>query len=438
MRHHTARPVAALVATLTLAATATPAATATATPAVAGNGHSHGTTLSAGPAQRGAVDTELQTALEELVAAGATGVTALVDDGRRVRTASAGVADRETGAPMTSHHATRVGSITKSFVATVLLQLVGEGRLSLDDSVERRLPGVVPGGQDITVRQLLNHTSGIYNYTDDETWLADALATPEKHWTPLELVAVATSQEPVFAPGTSWSYSNTNYLLAGLIVERVTGHTVAGEIDRRIVRPLGLHRTFLVVDDRVPSWQAHGYLTPSAITELGLPLPEDGGYLDTTFWPPTWAWAAGAMVSTTHDLSRFYEALLGGRLLRPAQLAEMTKAVEIEEGAGYGLGLLTQETDCGTVWGHDGGIPGYLSVAATDRQGRRSTVFLLATEPDEKMAPALEEAVETATCHMFGTAVPEDGDTPKGSDTPKDDDAPGASGAGPGGLSGID
>jgi D-alanyl-D-alanine carboxypeptidase len=355
-----------------------------------------------GKAHRTGIDRELQRELDALVAAGATGVTALVDDGTTVRTASSGVARLDTGEPMTPRHATRVGSITKTFVATVLLQLVGEHRLDLDDSVESHLPGRVPDGEEITVRQLLNHTSGIYNYTDDEEWLARALTEIDHVWTPDELVDVAVAHEPVFAPGTSWSYSNTNYILLGMVIERVTGERIEDLIGHRIIRPLRLRSTFLAGGDHVPSWQAHGYIPPSMADQEGYPPPTDGGYIDTTSWPPDWAWAAGALVSTTADLSRFYRALLSGRLLEPAQLAELTATVPLGEGFGYGLGLLVQETPCGTLWGHDGGIPGYISTAFTDREGRRSGVLLLATDLDEAMLPSYVRAVATLACHMVG------------------------------------
>nr|BFE73691.1 hypothetical protein GCM10020092_069920 [Actinoplanes digitatis] len=170
-------------------------------------------------------------------------------DGDTVR-ARAGVGDQERGSPVPLDGHFRMGSNTKTFVSVVVLQLVGEGRLSLDDTVERWLPGLVTGngndGRRITVRNLLQHTSGLYNYTGDITALGsqeDYLAHRYDHYEAEDLVALATKHEPGFAPGTSWDYSNTNYILAGMIIERATGRAWATEVRARILRPLGLSHT---------------------------------------------------------------------------------------------------------------------------------------------------------------------------------------------------
>jgi D-alanyl-D-alanine carboxypeptidase len=164
----------------------------------------------------------------------------------------------------------RIGSVTKSFVATVVLQLVGEGRLGLDDPLERWLPGAVPGGERITIRQLLNHTSGLYNYTD--ALLGPLLAKPTRQayqqlaarsFAPRALVAMATRHRPLFPPGTRFAYSNTNYILLDLVVERVTGARLAAQLHRRIVQPLGLEATELPgTQRRIRGGHAHGYAPP--------------------------------------------------------------------------------------------------------------------------------------------------------------------------------
>jgi D-alanyl-D-alanine carboxypeptidase len=340
---------------------------------------------------------QLHAALQAVVDAGATGIIGQVDDGHRVVRAAAGkaVLDPPQAARVTDQ--SRVGSITKTFVATVTLQLVGERKLSLEDSVERWLPGVVPAGNGITVRQLLNHTSGVFDYTEDEAWLVEAFSDTDRVWAPEELVAVATAHPPLFDPGQGWSYSNTNYILAGMILERVTGCSVEDLIERRIARPLHLRDTYLATTAEFRGSHLHGYYPPSVT---------GAGYEDTSGWAPTWAWAAGALVSTPKDLARFYEALLSGRLLRPALLRQMTDTVEIQPGFGYGLGLYYRDTPCGMVWGHDGGVPGYVSVSYTDRAGRRSAVTLLPTEPDEAIGVAADTAFYTAVCQMFGKPVP--------------------------------
>jgi D-alanyl-D-alanine carboxypeptidase len=251
---------------------------------------------------------------------------------------------------------------------------------------------VVPGGSGITVRQLLNHTSGIFNYTDDQPWRAGLLANPTREWSARELIAVATAHPQVFPPGTSWSYSNTNYVLAGLIAETVAGRPLPRLITERITRPLRLSDTYLATDTQIRPGHIHGYFPPSTM----------GSYVDTTTWNPTAAGAAGAMVSTASDLARFYRGLLSGHLLAPAQLREMKTTVYVaERNGGYGLGLYYLNTPCGTVWGHSGSFPGYNSVAYQDRSGRRSAVLFMATEPDQTTGPLFNKAVDEAVCQML-------------------------------------
>lgn len=177
---------------------------------------------------------------------GVPGAEAVVREDGRIRTVRSGVGDLATGAPIPAGARFRAGSETKSFVATVVLQLVAEGRVRLDAPIAKYLPGVVTGngndGAKITVRQLLQHTSGLPNYTD-YLLQGDAEQLRHRGAEPAELVAMALAHPPLFAPGTSWSYSNTNYVLAQMLVERVTGQSLAHEVGARIVRPLGLTGT---------------------------------------------------------------------------------------------------------------------------------------------------------------------------------------------------
>ncbi|WP_044381560.1 serine hydrolase domain-containing protein [Streptomyces cyaneogriseus] len=351
---------AATAAALTAALTASLAGTATAAPDRDG----HDAT---------------RRALRAAVADGVPGATATARDGHRTWTATAGVGDLRTGEPRSARDRYRVGSITKTFVATVVLQLEAEGRLSLDDTVEEWLPGLVRGnghdGSRITLRHLLNHTSGVYDYTADEEFartyfLADGFLRHRYDTVPPErLVAVAMSHRPDFAPGASWTYSNTNYVLAGLVVEKATGRPWGEEVRRRIIAPLHLRATSVPgtrVTVPAPSGRAYSKLAPTA----------EGPSYDVTELNPSLATAAGEMISDSADLTRFYSALLRGRLLPPAQLAEMTATVrtdESDESDRYGLGLMKRELDCGvTVWGHGGGIHGSSSEAVTTRDGRHA------------------------------------------------------------------
>lgn len=345
---------------------------------------------------------QLQSLMDELVDNGIPGVLTTIDDGPGPAWRGAsGAARLDSTAPLRPSARFRVGSITKSMVATVVLQLVSEGTLSLDDSVERWLPGMVPEAGSISVRQLLNHTSGIFNYTDDPQFLADLASNPGQNKSPESLVAIATSHPPVFPPGASWSYSNTNYILAGLIIETATGHTAKSELQRRIFTPLGLHNTsFPVIDLGISGYHAHGYLLP------GNPfIPTDQPLDVTDLISPSWAWTAGAVISTADDLSRFYGALLGGRLLPPALLQQMLTTVQLDPVFGYGLGVFSIRTVCGTIWGHNGGVSGYNSFASNSRDGKRNLVMMVSAEPNNQTGPLLDLALNTATCNMFGQNV---------------------------------
>jgi D-alanyl-D-alanine carboxypeptidase len=342
----------------------------------------------------------LQLLVDGVVEAGAPGAVALVRTGQGTWEGASGLGDLGARRPAHAGDRFRIGSVTKSFVATVVLQLVGEGRLGLDDRLQQWLPGAVPGGQHITIRQLLNHTSGLANYTDD--LLGPLLAKPTRqayqqlaarNFTPRALVAMATRHRPLFPPGTRFSYSNTNYILLGLLVERVTGDRLAGQLHQRILAPLGLADTELPgTQRRIRGQYLHGYAPPDRAW-----LPSDGpaGLVDVTQANPSWAGAAGAMISSAADLARFYQALLGGRLLGPELLKAMQTTVDASEqygpAAGYGLGLMRLALGCGgQVWGHGGEVAGYATVAFSTRDAARQLVLT------DNLLPAPGGAVQSA------------------------------------------
>ncbi|GAA3398999.1 serine hydrolase domain-containing protein [Cryptosporangium minutisporangium] len=330
--------------------------------------------------------TRLQRDTDAIRALGVTGVQARVtsSDGRHA-VATSGVADRVTRRPVPSDGRFRIASTRKAFEAAVVLQLVGEHRLSLDDTVERWLPGVVRGngydGRWITVRQLLQNTSGLHDdlpgYTSPEEYVQqrDDVHTRE------QLLARALEHPLDFRPGRGWAYSNTGFLVAAMIVERVTGRSLQQEITERIVRPLGLHHTtWPGTSSTLPRPHARGY-------ELFAP----GDLVDVT---EQVSWDPDSLVSSTRDLDRFFRALLGGGLLRPAQLAEMTRTVPVSAdvaqvwpGGRYGLGLVHRRLPCGGgYWSHDGGDGGYVTVTGVTPDGRRSAVV--------SMSAALGDSVE--------------------------------------------
>ncbi len=343
-----------------------------------------------------------QRAMDAAVKAGIPGVTAQARDSDGVWKSASGVGDLTSGVPRGKDDKFRVGSITKTFVATVLLQMEAEGRLSLDDTVERRLPGLVRGngndGGKITVRQLLNHTSGLFDYLADEEYSKTYMQgdgylrhrydtlPPEKH------VKVALSHKLLFEPGDKHSYSNTNYILAGLIVEKVGGRSYEDEVRDRIITPLGLKNT------------------SNPGNSIHLPRPSSRGYSklfrsapdridDITEMNGSQGWADGDIISTAGDLNRFYSALLRGKLLPPKQLKAMkTIAAPGASSKSYGLGLQRFETSCGTtLWGHGGGMVGWLSMAVTTEDGRHQLAYNYNGDWDTTSMPKIIEAEYCST-----------------------------------------
>lgn len=327
---------------------------------------SHSETLSAASPAHLITGGPLQQLLDAEHAAGMPGAFAEVWDGHQVWRGATGVADVDTGRPMAPGFRHRVGSLTKSFVAATVLQLVAERRVELDAPIGTYLPDVIPGevGEHVTVRMLLNHTSGLGDYPEA------ILATPEdfeavrfRTFTPRELVARGLALPVTGAPGERYSYSNTNYILAGLLIERVTGRSLEDGVERRILRPLGLRDTYF------PGTRMH---LRGAHSKAYVPWA-DGTLRDFSVYNMSWGWAAGALVSTPWDINRFYHALLVGRVVAPAQLAEMLKVVSNpnDPSAGYGLGLSYSMLPCGPVWGHTGGLLGHRTFTFHRADGSR-------------------------------------------------------------------
>lgn len=358
-----------------------------------------------------ATDT-LQQDVNALQATGNTGVLAqLVDHGDSTK-ARAGVAKQGESDPVPFNGRFRTGSDTKTMVSAVVLQLVGEHKLSLDDSVEQWLPGVIQGngndGSKITVRQLLNHTSGLFDFTQDNTFLTTILtsegfkANRFHHYEPQDLINIALAHQPNFAPGTSWSYSNTNYIVVGQIIKAVTGKTWDKELSQRIIKPLSLNSTYVPGDDpTINGPHAHGY-------NIYTSDPQNRTYTDTTLDNMTWAGAAGAVITTTKDENRFLSALLSGKILAPTQLAEMETTVELAPGVGYGLGILHESFNCpaggtGEFWGHDGGTVGYATYVLATPDGNRSVVVSQSTTTfsDLQYANDSSAALSTLLIHVF-------------------------------------
>ncbi|MFB8172854.1 serine hydrolase domain-containing protein [Kitasatospora purpeofusca] len=316
-------------------------------------------------------------------------------DGRN-RTYTAGVGNLATGAGVPVDGQIRAGSNTKAFVAVVVLQLVAEGKIGLDSAVDTYLPGLLRGegidGRNITVRQLLQHTSGLPDYMAAPA-LTDFTTIQYRWFEPRELLDGALAQKAQFAAGTGWAYSNTNYLVAGLLIQKVTGRPYGEEVTKRVIDRIGLRHTYVPAagETALREPHPHGYLRTAP----------DAPLVDYTEMDSSMAWAAGAVVSTNTDLNAFYGALLGGRLLPAAQLAQMRTTVPAEllgEGVRYGLGIQSRPLTCGgLVWGHGGTSPGFRTRGGVTEDGRAANITLTEV-PDAVVGKRLTDAVDAALC----------------------------------------
>ncbi|MDQ1016513.1 D-alanyl-D-alanine carboxypeptidase [Streptomyces afghaniensis] len=339
----------------------------------------------------------VQRAADRLVELGSAGVQFRVTRGENTFVVTSGVAELGTDRPVPEDGRFRVSCITKPFVSTVVLQLVAEGRIELDRSVESYLPGLLPYGDKITVRNLLQHTSGLYNYADSFQKPGDRfLRDRYKHYEPEDLIAIAAAKPLEFEPGTEFAYCNTNYFIIGLLIKKVTGRSHRDEIRERVLEPVGLTQTTLPGDDpEIPQPHARGYMRIGGRAE------------DVTLMNPSEAGCAGEIISTTADLDRFMVALFGGKLLGDAEFREMTTPLPAEMikdlpmGIGYGLGLMKLQNDKDLdLWGHGAGIPGYATFMATtpDLGIRVQLSITLNADFGKEAEQAVIRGVNTAVC----------------------------------------
>ncbi|WJV51563.1 serine hydrolase domain-containing protein [Streptomyces flavofungini] len=369
---------------------------------------------------------------------GIPGAAAEVVDRRCGRWSVArGVADLDSGRGMAAGDRLRIGSVSKTFTATVVVQLAAEGRIGLDAPVERYLPGLIRGnghdGREITVRQLLQHTSGLPDYVE-------ALAERPvhewrfRHFEPREQIAAALTMPH---PDKKWHYATTNTVVAGLIVEKVTGHRVEAEVNRRIIRELGLRDTYWPGDGtRIRGAHSRSYFpdgpdgerdgearlrvdgTPPS-TAGGTPSANPDGTpparVDGTEWNMTFGGAGGALVSTPADVNRFFGALFGGKLLPARWLAQMKRTVPADPdrlwpGARYGLGLISSPLSCGgRWWGHGGTVPGGHRALGAIGPGGRAVALALNQVPATDLAEHdFRAVVDSALCPPDRTPRPKE------------------------------
>jgi D-alanyl-D-alanine carboxypeptidase len=335
------------------------------------------------PELDGADIAAIEALADRAVAAGIPGVSlAIQDRGQTVRIAR-GVEDLATGLPVTSEHRFRVASVAKSLLAAVTLQLVEEGRLRLTDTVESQLPGLVAANGHATIENLLRLESGLFNHADDPRHLAPYIAGDlEYAYTPQQLLALSNDHPPVFPPGERFMYSNTNYVVIGLLIEKLTGLPLAEAVAGRITRPLGMTSTSLPLGSALEGPYAHGYL-------VGMGPP-----LDVTGISASAAYGHGNLVSTAGDLTRFYRALVAGQVVAPARLPAMFTPTPTIESR-YGIGVFSfPDFPCGPWVGHDGAIPGYDTIAYSRRDGGRQVAVLASSLTVDSKAgdPAAQQA----------------------------------------------
>jgi D-alanyl-D-alanine carboxypeptidase len=290
-------------------------------------------------------------------------------NGNYVRTF--GVSDTTTKSPMQQGFHMRIGSITKSFTVTGVLQLVDQGKVGLDDPISKYRAGV-PNGDQITIRELAGMQSGLFSYTDDDAFAPALLSNPLQVWSTDQLLQLAFSHPPNFPPGTDFEYCNTNTILLGLVIEKVTGQSLASYLQQKVLNPLHLNQTALpsANENLLPNPHSQGYTLKG--TQGGPPK-------NATDWNPSWAGAAGAMYSTLGDMRIWASALAKGTLLKPATQAQRLKFVPFKlgpPGSSYGLGI----TDFSGWIGHGGNLPGYSSMAYYFPAQQATLVLLINTE----------------------------------------------------------
>lgn len=332
------------------------------------------------PTPVAAIDAVVQSDIDTIVGSGVAAVLATITANGRTTTLTGGVAHRGTAEPIPDNARVRIGSITKSFTASILMQLVGEERLNLDDPIDTYLPDMVSGdgvdGRNITVRQILQHRSGLPEFAGEPRTDELKAAAEHRTVTPDEALAVALDHPAQFPPGAQYTYTNTNYLIAGILIERITGNSYADELKTRILNPHNLNDTYLPKPGELDIRGPH---------PAGYEKDSDGVVTDVSRIEPSVPWAAGAIVSTGADLNNFFLSLLDGAVVDPAQLAQMQQFIPTGGGeSGYGIGIKAFDLPCGVrLIGHTGGIPGYYTISGATTEGRAATITFTQA-PDER------------------------------------------------------
>ncbi|MFG2498561.1 serine hydrolase domain-containing protein [Streptomyces sp. NPDC048441] len=279
---------------------------------------------------------------------------------------SMGVADTRTGEPMAADSFVRIGSETKTFTVTALLELVDEGRVKLDDPISTYVKGV-PKGHRITLRQLAEMRSGLFPYTEDAGFVHDLLSDPQRTFTPRQSLAYGFKHRNTSAPGKKFQYSNSNLILLGMVIEKVSGHPLADFIHHRVLRAAHLRHTLFPRGNEFPQPHPRGYTDQTLSGEVA----------DATNWNPSWGWAAGAMISNLHDLRHWAKSVATGQLLTAKTQKQRLKTLPTGfPGTTYGLGILKTN---GWI-GHNGSIPGYETVTVYLPSKKATLVVMMNTD----------------------------------------------------------
>jgi len=349
----------------------------------------------------GATKAGLQRQLDSLVAAGGgpPGAIVTLRRGSRITTFSAGVADVEARRKPRATDHMRIASVAKAFSGAVALRLVARGKLELSDTIGELLPNLPSTWSAVTLRRMLNHTSGLPDYTQSDGFRMQAEKDPQGFVSPARILGWVERDPLVFPPGSRYEYSNTDNIVVGLLAERVSGRPYGRLLREIVFRPLGLTRTSFPSSPRLPRPFIHGYLVEPGSS------PEDV----STFLNPSGAWASGAIVSTPRDLGTFIRGYLGARLfpasLQRQQLRFVAGGESSPPGPGRnsaGLAVFRYRTRCGTVYGHTGNFPGYVQFAAATRDGSRAlTTSLNIPAPTGDLLARLRAMQETAVCLLL-------------------------------------
>jgi D-alanyl-D-alanine carboxypeptidase len=349
---------------------------------------------------RNQLQVRLQQQLDALVATpgGPPGAIVTLRRGSRMAVLTAGFADvRSRRVPRATDHM-RIASVSKAFSGAVAFALIHRGTLRLQDTVGRWLPGLPRGWARVTLRQLLNHTSGLPDYTKSAGFRKQFATDPAGFVSPQKIIGWVADERVAFLPGSRYEYSNTDNIVVGLIAEHATGKPYGRLLRDLVFRPLGLRSTSFPTRLALPSPFIHGYVTAPG------KAPEDV----STLLSPSGAWASGAIVSTPNDLNAFIRGYLSGRLVPAAlQRAQLRFIPGNSSPAGpganaAGLAIFRYRTRCGTVYGHTGNFPGYVQFAAATRDGRRAvTTSLNIPAPAGALLARLRQAETTAVCALL-------------------------------------